>query len=159
MKRIIAIMLAAVLMLGLFVGCDAVGEIAGNVADAAKAELEKQIEATLEKHKVNVIELGTAVGKLNDEGSELQFYCAALVQSDSDAVPKAAADALGNLFEKSGIQIQQGNKVESKHLVHKDITFKFEDFEEGKTYYIIYVYSSDLSIQLPEFTFPNGSKE
>ena len=63
MKKILAFVLTAMLTLGLFAGCDAVGEIAGNVADAAKAELEKQIQTTLEKHKVNVIELGTAVGK------------------------------------------------------------------------------------------------
>ena len=154
MKKLIAICLAALLMMSLFAGCDAVGEIAGNVAEAAKTELENQVKAALEKNKVNVIELGTAVGKLNDDGGKLQFFCAALVQSETDTVAKAAADAMSSLFEKSGVEVQTGSKVESEYLVHKDITFKFTDFEEGKTYYIIYVYSSDISIQLPEFTLP-----
>ncbi len=154
--RFISLILATVLLLGLFTGCgDVVSDIAGNVVQAAKEELENQIKLTLEKHKVDVIELKTAAGKLNDEGSDMQFFCAALVRSDSDAIPNAVAQAMDKLFEESAIQVQTGSKVESAHLVHKELTFDFTDFQEGTTYYIIYFYSSDMSIQLPDITLPN----
>lgn len=143
------------MLCGIFAGCNAVGEIAGNVADAAMKELENQVKATLEKNKVNVVELKTAIGKLNDEGSEMQFFCAALVKSDTDTVVNGAAEAMGAVFEKSGVLVQTGSKVESEYLVHKDITFKHSDFSDG-TYYVIYVYISDMSIKLPELNLPTG---
>lgn len=143
------------MLCGIFAGCNAVGEIAGNVADAAMKELENQVKATLEKNKVNVVELKTAIGKLNDDGSEMQFFCAALVKSDTDTVVNGAAEAMGAVFEKSGVLVQTGSKVESEYLVHKDITFKHSDFSDG-TYYVIYVYISDMSIKLPELNLPTG---
>ena len=154
-RKVVSLVLAAFMLCGIFAGCNAVGEIAGNVADAAMKELENQVKATLEKNKVNVVELKTAIGKLNDEGSEMQFFCAALVKSDTDTVVNGAAEAMGAVFEKSGGLVQTGSKVESEYLVHKDITFKHSDFSDG-TYYVIYVYISDMSIKLPELNLPTG---
>ena len=154
-RKVVSLVLAAFMLCGIFAGCNAVGEIAGNVADAAMKELENQVKATLEKNKVNVVELKTAIGKLNDEGSEMQFLCAALVKSDTDTVVNGAAEAMGAVFEKSGVLVQTGSKVESEYLVHKDITFKHSDFSDG-TYYVIYVYISDMSIKLPELNLPTG---
>lgn len=154
-RKVVSLVLAAFMLCGIFAGCNAVGEIAGNVADAAMKELENQVKATLEKNKVNVVELKTAIGKLNDEGSEMQFFCAALVKSDTDTVVNGAAEAMGAVFEKSGVLVQTGSKVESEYLVHKDITFKHSDFSDG-TYYVIYVYISDMSIKLPELNLPTG---
>jgi hypothetical protein len=154
-RKVVSLVLAAFMLCGIFAGCNAVGEIAGNVADAAMKELENQVKATLEKNKVNVVELKTAIGKLNDDGSEMQFFCAALVKSDTDTVVNGAAEAMGAVFEKSGVLAQTGSKVESEYLVHKDITFKHSDFSDG-TYYVIYVYISDMSIKLPELNLPTG---
>ena len=154
-RKVVSLVLAAFMLCGIFAGCNAVGEIAGNVADAAMKELENQVKATLEKNKVNVEELKTAIGKLNDDGSEMQFFCAALVKSDTDTVVNGAAEAMGAVFEKSGVLVQTGSKVESEYLVHKDITFKHSDFSDG-TYYVIYVYISDMSIKLPELNLPTG---
>ena len=154
-RKVVSLVLAAFMLCGIFAGCNAVGEIAGNVADAAMKELENQVKATLEKNKVNVVELKTAIGKLNDEGSEMQFFCAALVKSDTDTVVNGAAEAMGAVFEKSGVLVQTGSKVESEYLVHMDITFKHSDFSDG-TYYVIYVYISDMSIKLPELNLPTG---
>ena len=154
-RKVVSLVLAAFMLCGIFAGCNAVGEIAGNVADAAMKELENQVKATLEKNKVNVVELKTAIGKLNDDGSEMQFFCAALVKSDTDTVVNGAAEAMGAVFEKSGVLVQTGSKVESEYLVHKDITFKHSDFSDG-TYYMIYVYISDMSIKLPELNLPTG---
>ena len=154
-RKVVSLVLAAFMLCGIFAGCNAVGEIAGNVADAAMKELENQVKATLEKNKVNVVELKTAIGKLNDDGSEMQFLCAALVKSDTDTVVNGAAEAMGAVFEKSGVLVQTGSKVESEYLVHKDITFKHSDFSDG-TYYVIYVYISDMSIKLPELNLPTG---
>lgn len=154
-RKVVSLILAAFMLCGIFAGCNAVGEIAGNVADAAMKELENQVKATLEKNKVNVVELKTAIGKLNDDGSEMQFFCAALVKSDTDTVVNGAAEAMGAVFEKSGVLVQTGSKVESEYLVHKDITFKHSDFSDG-TYYVIYVYISDMSIKLPELNLPTG---
>ena len=154
-RKVVSLVLAAFMLCGIFAGCNAVGEIAGNVADAAMKELENQVKATLEKNKVNVVELKTAIGKLNDDGSEMQFFCAALVKSDTDTVVNGAAEAMGAVFEKSGVLVQTGSKVESEYLVHKDITFKHSDFSDG-TYYVSYVYISDMSIKLPELNLPTG---
>ena len=154
-RKLVSLVLAAFMRCGIFAGCKAVGEIAGNVAEAAMKELENQVKATLEKNKVNGVELKTAIGMLNDAGSEMQFFCAALVKSDTDTVVNGAAEAMGAVFEKSGVLVQTGSKVESEYLVHKDITFKHSDFSAG-TYYVIYVYISDMSIKLPELNLPTG---
>ncbi len=145
-RKLISVILIFALGTCLFGGCsETVSEIAGNVVDAAMEELENQIKAALEKNKVDVIEMKTAYGKLNDDGSEYQFFCAALVKSDSTNIPQAAADAVGKLVTEAGLLSQTGSKVESEYLVHKDITFKHSDFSSGN-YYVIYAYHGDLSI-------------
>ena len=148
-RKISVFALALVTVMSLFTGCsDAVGEIAGNVADAAMEELEKQVKATLEKNKVEVIEMKTVFGKLNDAGSKNQFFCAALVRSNSTDIPKAAADAIGKLVTEAGLLEQTGSKVESDLLIHKEIVFKHTDFSEGN-YYVIYAYHKDLTANMP----------
>ena len=120
MIRKIGILILALLMtLSLFTGCsDTVSEIAGNVADAAIKELEKQVKSALEKNKVDVIEMKTVFGKLNDEGSESQFFCAALIQSDATDIPEAAADTIDKLVTEAGLVSQSGSKVKSDLLIH-----------------------------------------
>ena len=148
-RKIYILILALVMTLSLFTGCsETVGEIAGNVADAAMEELEKQVKAALEKNKVEVIEMKTAFGKLNDEGSKNQFFCAALIRSDATDIPKAAADTIGKLVTEAGLLAQTGSKVESDLLVHKEIVFKHSDFSEGN-YYVIYAYHEDLTANMP----------
>ena len=139
MRRIIAVILA-VLMLS---GCATAGDIAGNVAEAAGRELENQVKATLEKYKVEVVEFKTAFGKLNDEGGNLQFFCAALVKAQTDTVVSVCAEAMSGMLESTGYAEQLGSKVENPLLVHKEIVFSHSDFEDG-TYYIIYGYTSVL---------------
>ena len=139
MRKLIAVFLA-VLMLS---GCAAVGDIAGNVAEAAGKELENQVKTTLEKHKVEVVELKTAFGKLNDEGGNLQFFCAALVKAQTDTVVSGCTEALDGLMETAGYAVQTQSKVENPLLIHKEIVFDHTDFENG-TYYIIYGYTSGL---------------
>ena len=148
-RKIYILILVLVMALSLFTGCsETVGEIAGNVADAAMEELEKQVKATLEKNKVDVIEMKTAFGKLNDAGSKSQFFCAALIRSNATDIPKAAADAIGKLVTEAGLLEQTGSKVESDLLIHKEIVFKHTDFSEGN-YYVIYAYHKDLSANMP----------
>ena len=143
MRKVLSLILVLALLCGALCGCDAVGEIAGGVAEAAKAELEKQIKETLGKYKVEIVELKTAVGKLNDDSKSLQFFCAALVKAESDALAKASLSALNRVFEQTGIMPQTGNRVESPYLVHKEVVFDHEDFSDG-TYYTIYAYNSSL---------------
>ncbi len=148
-RKIGVLILALAMALCMFSGCsDTVGEIAGNVADAAMKELEKQVKAALEKNKVDVIEMKTVVGKLNDDGSENQFFCAALIRSNATELPRAAADALGKLVTEAGVYSQTGSKVTSDLLVHKQIEFKHSDFSSGN-YYVIYAYHADLSANMP----------
>lgn len=152
-KRILSAVLALVLMLLCFTGCsEAVGEIAGNVAQAAQEELEAQVKAAFEKYKVDVIEFKTAVGRLNGTSGDIQFFCAALVESDSDAVPNSVAGNLGLMFHDAGVMVQTGSKIESEYLEHKEISFKFDDFEEGKTYYVVYCYTDKLPTLNPTET-------
>ena len=140
-RKVVSLILVAVLLCGAFAGCGLVEEIADSVVAAAKQELENQIKAKLEEQKVDAVEMKTAFGKLNDEGGEYQFFGAVLVKTDSQMLPQAAADALAKLFTDAGLVAQTGSRVENAHLVHKDITYDHSDFSDG-TYYTIYVYTS-----------------
>lgn len=134
-----------------FCGCsDVVSDIAGNVRDAAMAELEVQIKETVEEYKVSVVEVKSAVGKLNDESeSDLQFFCGVLVRSNSDALPKSGTEILGDLFEQAGIQPQSGSSIKNDLLTNKEISFNHSDFSSGD-YYMIWVYSPSLTQKLEE---------
>ena len=147
-KKLLSLFLTAVLVLSLCACSGTVGEIAGNVASAAMDELENQVKKVLEENKLEVVELKTAYGKLNDEGPEKQFFCAALVKANSEAVAKACADTLNKICTASGVLTQTGSTVESPYLVHKNITFQHSDFSDG-TYYVVYLYQADLTIELP----------
>ena len=143
-KKFISFILVFGLLCGL-AGCSEVaGEIAGNVAEAAKKELENQVKATFEKYKIEILDLKTAVGKLNGSGEDIQFFCAVLVQSDSDAIPQSAADTLSKLFHDAGIRIQSGTDIENTYLEHKSLSYKYDGFEEGKTYYTVWCYTDKL---------------
>ena len=143
-KKIAAVLCALGLLLSL-AGCGEVaGDIAGNVLEAAKKELENQVKATFEKYKVDVIELKTSVGKLNGASGNNQFFCAALVESDSDAIPQSVADNLSKLFHDAGICVQKGSRVDHPYLEHKEITYKYSDFDESKTYYTVWCYTDKL---------------
>ena len=143
MRKVICLILAAVMMFGI-VGCAAVGEVAGNVADAAVKELENQLKSQLEKNKVEIVELKTAFGKLNDEGSELQLFVAALVKTENTDSLEACQKALDAVFEVKGWAKQESSKVVSDKLIHKDITFKHSDFTTNN-YYIVYGYAPDVT--------------
>lgn len=141
-RKLIALVLAAGMILCLFSGCDTVGKIAGNVADAAMKELENQVKAVLEEYKVDLIEMKTTAGKLNDGNGDLQIFCAILVRSDNDTLPRSCADALGKIFTDAGVMVQTGSEIESSYLVHKDLSYTYAGLESGDTYYTIYVYST-----------------
>lgn len=148
MRKILSLVLAAVTLLSLC-GCGGtVGEIAGNVADAAMKELENQVKKVLEENKLEVVELRTAFGTLNSDGGEYQFFCAALVKSNAESIPQATADTLAKIFTDAGLMVQTGSSVESPYLVHKDITFRHTDFSDG-TYYVLYAYQADLTANMP----------
>ena len=140
MRRIISLLLAVCMLLCVS-GCAVVGDIAGNVADAAAKELENQLKATLEKHKVEVVEVKTAFGNLNsNDDMALQFFGAALIQSDSDTAAENCAKALDAVFEEAGFMTQTGSAIEVKYLVHKTLSYDHTDFSEGN-YYTVYVYN------------------
>ena len=140
-----AAMLCVLAMLLSFAGCGEVtGEIVGNVAEAAKKELENQVKATFEKYKMEILDMKTAVGKLSGESGDVQFFCAVLVESDSDAIPQSAADTLSKLFHDAGIRIQSGTDIENTYLEHKSLSYKYDGFEEGKTYYTVWCYTDRL---------------
>lgn len=142
MKKFAAFVLVLVLLVS-FAGCGEVaGDIAGNVVDAAKKELENQIKTTFETYKMDILDMKSAVGKLNGDSSDIQFFCAVLVQSDSDAIPQSAANTLSKLFHDAGIQLQSGAKIENSYLQHKDLSFKQEG--DGKTHYAVWFYTDKL---------------
>lgn len=144
-SRILCVLLALVTLLTLMAGCGEIaGEIAGNVADTAKKELEAQVKAAFEKYKVDIVELKTTIGKLNGDSEDIQFFCAALVQSDSEKMPTEIAETLGKMFHDAGITVQTGSKVENAYLEHKSLSFKFSDFDGEKTYYVVWCYTDKL---------------
>ena len=158
MKKGIVWVLVLSLLAGLC-GCSAVSDIAGNVVNAAKQELEVQIKATLEKNKVNVIEVKSAFGKLNDNGGKYQFFCAALVKSDNAELLQSCADAIDKVCEITGVTPCTKQQIESPYLVHKSLSFNHGDFSGAGSYYMVYAYISDfsvdsLNITIPEITLP-----
>ena len=138
---------ALVLVLGLLcglAGCSEVaGEIAGNVAEAAKKELENQIKITFEKYKIEILDMKTAMGALSDS-SDTQFFCAVLVQSDSAAIPQSAADTLSKLFHDAGVAVQTSQNIDNSYLQNKVLTYKYESFDDTKTYYTVWFYTDRL---------------
>lgn len=156
-RKAVSLLLAAMLVLSLC-GCGGtVGEIAGNVANAAMEELEVQVKRVLEENKLKVVELKTVVGQLNDE-NKYQFFTAALVQSDSSAIPQATADTLAKLFTEAGLVVQTGSTLDNPYLVYKDITFNHSDFSAGN-YFVIYAYFADLTANLPSITGESTAAE
>lgn len=150
-RRLLALFLAVLMTLSLC-GCGGTaGQIADSVMDAAMTELKSQVTQLLEKNKLEVVEIKTSFGKLNDEGGKYQFFIAALVKSNSTSVPQSTANAMAKLFSDAGLTTQSASALENSHLVHKDITFKHTDFSAGN-YYVIWGYAADLSIDLPDFT-------
>ncbi len=144
MKRILSLILVLSLALSLF-GCgDAMADVADNVLAAAKEELVKQIKEKVEAYKVVVKDTKAAVGTLNDDGGKYQFYCAILVQTNTESSAQDCANALQKVFGESGCVAQTGSKVESEHLVHKSLEYKVTDYSEGN-YYTVYVYVADIT--------------
>ena len=145
MKRILSLMLVIVLALGIFAGCgEAVSEVADNVLSAAQEELVSQIRQKAEEYKVTVKETKAAVGTLNDDGGKYQFYCAILVQTNTESSAEDCANALGKVFGQGGYAAQSDSAVESEHLVHKTLTYDCADYSEGN-YYTVYVYVPDIT--------------
>lgn len=144
MKKILCLLLVLSCVAGLLTSCDMVASIAGNVLEAAKEELVTQVESTVEKYKVSIKEVKPLVGKLNDEGGKYQFFCALLVQTNTESNAKECANALGKAFTEAGCAPQTQSNLENKHLVHKSIAYSTSDFSEGN-YYTVYVYTADLS--------------
>ena len=151
MKHKITVLLLVLSILLSLSGCDGVvGEIAGNVADAAARELEAQIKATIEEYKVEVIEIKSTVGQLdNDFSSSQQFFCGVLVRSNSDALPMSVATTLGKIFEEAGCHPWHKSEIDNDHLENKTLTFKHTDFSSGD-HYLIWGYTSSLTQKLTD---------
>ena len=149
MKRIIALLSAAVLCLGLFTGCsETTGKIASSVAEAARKELEVQVKAALEEHKLEVIEIKTAFGKLNDTADN-QYFIAALVRTEKTDLIEASLKGLDIVFTETGCIPETDSQIDCDLLVHKDLSFSRTDFTDG-TYYTVYAYYDDIAKFIPK---------
>ena len=149
--KFFSLLLALILAFSCLTGCSTVTDIAGNVADAAMKELETQIKDVLEEYKVQMVEFKTTAGKLNGTGNEIQFFCAVLIQADSDTTAKLCANALDGIFEETGVVPQTSSQIKSLYLEHKTLSYKHTDFSAGN-YYTIYVYSSNIAPDLSAVT-------
>ncbi len=155
MKNRFTVLVLILVLLVTLGGCgEIVGDIATNVAGAAVKELEAQIKSALETYSVEVVEVKSALGKLNNDApSDLQFYCGVLVRSNSDKSPTAGAEALDKVFEQAGCQAQHQSQISSELLTNKTISFKHSDFSTGD-YYLIWVYSGSFTEKLSEIELP-----
>ena len=151
MKYKIPVLLLVFVLLFSLCGCgDVVGEIAGNVADAAAEELEFQIKKTVEEYKVDVVEIKSAIGKLNNgTDSSQQFFFGVLVRSNSDVLPQSIASAFGKVFDEAGCHRWTKSEIDNDHLVNKKISFKHTDFSTGD-YYLIWGYTPSLTGKLTD---------
>lgn len=149
--------LALILVLAALSGCSAMGEIAENVKNAAMDELKNQLQLQLEKNKVEVLQVKSAAGKLNDEGGKLQFFVAFLVRSENSEQLQSVAETLGKSLGKTGFAAQTGAKVESPYLVHKQLEFDAGKVTENCWLLYLYIPEFTLDLQnatLPEMTLP-----
>ena len=156
-RKFLCLLLAAAMMLSLCACGETAGQIADSVMDAAMKELKNQVTQLLEKNKLEVVEIKTAFGQLNDDGSKYQFFIAALVKSNSTDIPQSTANSMGKLFTEAGLTAQSVSQLENSHLVHKDITFKHTDFSAGN-YYVIWGYAADLTLDLDKLNLPTAGK-
>ncbi len=146
-RQVISLFLICAMLLCLC-GCGGkVGQIASSVMDAAMQELKNQVSQVLEENKLEVVELKTAFGQLNDQ-SKYQFFVAALIRSDSESLARSTADTLNQVFTEAGVVSQTQGEVASPYLVYKTITFNHTDFSDGN-YMVIYAYHADLTASLP----------
>ena len=145
---VLVLVLALLVTLG---GCgEIVGDIATNVAGAAAKELEAQIKEAVETYSVDVVEIKSAVGKLdNDIDSNQQFFCGVLVRSNSDVIPQSIAVTLGGIFEEAGCHPWHKSEIDNDHLVNKKLAFKHTDFSTGD-YYLLWGYTTSLTQKLTD---------
>ena len=149
MKKFISLLLAAVLCVTVFAGCsETTGKIASSVAEAARKELEVQVKAALEENKLEVIEIKTAIGKLNDTADN-QYFIAALVRTEKTDLIEASLKALDMVFNDTGCIPENDSKIDCEHLAHKDLSYQREDFTDG-TYFTVYAYYDDIAKFVPK---------
>ena len=149
MKKFISLLLAAVLCVSVFAGCgETTGKIASSVAEAARKELEVQVKAALEEHKLEVIEIKTAFGKLNDTADN-QYFIAALVRTEKTDLIEASLKGLNMVFTETGCIPETDSMIDSDLLVHKELSFQRSDFTDG-TYYTVYAYYDDITKFVPK---------
>lgn len=149
MKKLFAV----ILVLLCLSGCGVVGDIAGNVANAAVTELEKQVKQTIQSYKLEALDVKITLGNLNSENEKAkQLFCAVLVTTQSESSLQTCVKALDAVFEEAGYQIQTGRDVTHPHLVNKQLQYKEVTMDPDKTYYTVYGYSSDVSIKLPDLS-------
>ena len=149
MRKIISLFLIFVLTACLFAGCgETANQIASSVAQAAREELEAQLKKTLEENKLEVIEIKTAFGKLNDT-AEAQYFIAALVRTEKTDIIDASLAGLRKIFTDVGCMAETDSKIDSPHLIHKDLSYSRSDFADA-TYYTVYAYYDDLAKFVPK---------
>lgn len=144
--------LALILLLATLCGCSAVGEIAEGVKNAAMEELKNQLAAQLQKNKVEILQVKSTAGKLNDEGGKLQLFVAFLVRSENPQQLQSAAEALGESLGKTGFAPQTGAKVESPYLVHKQL--EFDEDKVTDNCWLLYLYIPEFTLDLQNATLP-----
>ena len=150
-RKILCLFLAVLMTLSLCACGGTAGQIADSVMEAAMTELKNQVKQLLEQNKLEVVEIKTAFGKINDDGGKFQFFIAALVKSNATTVPQSTADTMDKIFSDAGLNAQTESELKNEHLVHKEITFKQTDFSAGN-YYVIWGYAADLTIELPDLS-------
>ncbi len=84
------------------------GNFTGTVSDYASGE---------------ILELKSVYGKLNGNGNGTQYFGAALLKAESVKDLDALVAALEEKFEVVEVLEQQGAKIESRHLEHRELKF------------------------------------
>ncbi len=141
---LIFLAVVVIVILCLVLGKDQVKEIGKEVLEKAEEKLTEQVEEVMEEYGLEVVEIRPAVDLFNDEGGEHQFFCAALVQTNSEKSAEDCAKALKLIFDDAGTMEQTDRKVTDVDvLVHRGVTYRHEDYSEGN-YYTVYVYIEDV---------------
>ena len=118
--------------------------------DLLLARMNSQMNALIkEDSSIELLETRSVCGKLNGNGNGMQFYCAALVRSDSEENVKLLAESLSETFEIAGYCLQASPKIQSTYLQHTTMTFQQSISYEDGDYYTIYIYCSKHNLANP----------
>lgn len=105
--------------------------------------MEHNLESTLSRGDVEILESQSVCGKLNGNGNGMEFFAAVLVTASQEELEMRISD-LAEKYEVVEYVPQTEAKIDMKYLEHKSLSYDHENYTDGE-YYTVYIYDSGLN--------------